>query len=449
MNASPTIVGIPPKIGASAEASTQTIEAVESGASFLDILEGDTTIKETVTNDAIAPIAIALPEARLPANVSLPQGQLQTAAPGLQSIDIETEILAPKSEQPDNSVASSDALLLQAGPPPAPTAPTAKGNPPADGQATPQPIERPSPATPQATKQTLTAVPQQTSVTPSPLPGNIGAIDSLTHSLPSLSANEGIAPTPATAQIIVPSTPQTSNRADASRPDTPPVTQSESEGIKAATPSASSAPSASTATVTLETEPPLRPTSPIALEVTGNQSTEINQTTVLGTTTGTTTTPSPQTSFTVAPPIQSSPLLAKPADIPVIVAESISTVEPGKDRVVVQLDPPELGRVTIDFKFEGQAIQAITVTGETPEALRQLRHMHFELIQALEQNGLSNKDLSFQQERSPQSQSGPSFSENQEGDDPSETATSQTDLQNASPPIDLSPNSNSGLNIKV
>lgn len=95
-------------------------------------------------------------------------------------------------------------------------------------------------------------------------------------------------------------------------------------------------------------------------------------------------------------------LIAKPTDIPAILAEKTPSADPENNRVIVQLDPPELGRVTIDFRFEGQVLQAITVTGETPEALRQLRLMHFELIQALEQNGLTNSDLSFQKNDSPQ-----------------------------------------------
>lgn len=89
-------------------------------------------------------------------------------------------------------------------------------------------------------------------------------------------------------------------------------------------------------------------------------------------------------------------LTASPADVVDIVARSAAD---GKsDSVVVQLDPPELGRVSIDFKFDAQGLQHITITGETPEALRQLRLMHFELTQALERQGLGSHTMTFQQQ---------------------------------------------------
>ena len=84
-----------------------------------------------------------------------------------------------------------------------------------------------------------------------------------------------------------------------------------------------------------------------------------------------------------------------PADIPNIMTQTLSSPDKQTERVIVQLDPPELGRVSIDFKFDGGTLQAVTITGETPEALRQLRTMHFELINSLEQQGLSGSDLTF------------------------------------------------------
>ena len=148
-------------------------------------------------------------------------------------------------------------------------------------------------------------------------------------------------------------------------------------------------------------------------------------------------------------PIQTNPILAKPADIPNLVADSIPSADPGNDRVVVQLDPPELGRVTIDFKFDGQILQGVTITGETPEALRQLRHMHFELIQALEQNGLSNSDLDFRQEQPPEHELNDSSGEPQEKDEISETSLSN-DWPAPKPALASQLTSaRSGLDIKV
>lgn len=97
-------------------------------------------------------------------------------------------------------------------------------------------------------------------------------------------------------------------------------------------------------------------------------------------------------------------LTASPAQIVDIVAR---TAEDGQtDRITVQLDPPELGRVSIDFKFDSQGLQHVTITSETPEAMRQLRQMHSELMQALERQGIGSQNMTFehQQQQAPQTQ---------------------------------------------
>jgi len=93
---------------------------------------------------------------------------------------------------------------------------------------------------------------------------------------------------------------------------------------------------------------------------------------------------------------------ASPAQVVEIISDSIAAPEDRKDRIQIQLDPPELGRVSIDFKFDANGLQHVTVTGETPEALRQLRAMHFELVNALERQGLSSQNMSFQQHQTQQ-----------------------------------------------
>ena len=106
--------------------------------------------------------------------------------------------------------------------------------------------------------------------------------------------------------------------------------------------------------------------------------------------------PTPSASQSNTPlPLQ---LIASTSQLPSVLTDVISTTDKGNDKVVVQLDPPELGRILIDFKFDATGLQNVVVTAETPEALKQIRHMHFELLQALEQNGLSQSDLSFQQQ---------------------------------------------------
>ena len=83
-------------------------------------------------------------------------------------------------------------------------------------------------------------------------------------------------------------------------------------------------------------------------------------------------------------------------------SQSLS-LEDGSNQVTVQLDPPELGRVSIDFKFDGNVLQSVMVTGDTPEAMRQLRLMHFELVQTLESLGFVDQDLEFSQREGEQS----------------------------------------------
>lgn len=107
----------------------------------------------------------------------------------------------------------------------------------------------------------------------------------------------------------------------------------------------------------------------------------------------------------------STPAMIAPTDIPNILTQTLSSPDKQTERVIVQLDPPELGRVSLDFKFDGGTLQAVTITGETPEALRQLRLMHFELINSLEQQGLSGSDLTFShQQFSDQSEQAAPFS---------------------------------------
>lgn len=116
--------------------------------------------------------------------------------------------------------------------------------------------------------------------------------------------------------------------------------------------------------------------------------------------------PAPQS---VQSPVQMTPanavVTASPAETVKIITDAVSSPDDTPDRITVQLDPPELGRVSIDFKFDAHGIQHITITGESPEATRQLRLMHFELTQALERGGLSSQNMTFQQQQSGHQQS--------------------------------------------
>ena len=96
--------------------------------------------------------------------------------------------------------------------------------------------------------------------------------------------------------------------------------------------------------------------------------------------------------------------VAAPSDLTSVILNAVKNGADPQEQLVVQLDPPELGRVMIDFKFDAQGIQQITVTSDNPEALKRLRELHFELTQALRENGLSDQNMSFRQESGDQSQ---------------------------------------------
>jgi len=120
-------------------------------------------------------------------------------------------------------------------------------------------------------------------------------------------------------------------------------------------------------------------------------------------------------------PTSAAPTAPAPAPLPLVHANGIVTTTPAgvvdiisnsadggqSDRVVVQLDPPELGRVSIDFKFDAQGLQHVTVTGESPEAVRQLRLLHADLVQTLERHGLGSQNMTFQQQQQNTQQQSP------------------------------------------
>ncbi|MEM9573409.1 MAG: flagellar hook-length control protein FliK [Pseudomonadota bacterium] len=117
----------------------------------------------------------------------------------------------------------------------------------------------------------------------------------------------------------------------------------------------------------------------------------------------------PTSTPTVAPttgltPTAPSIPLATPNELTGVILNAINNGIDPQEQLVVQLDPPELGRVMIDFKFDAQGLQQITVTTENPEALKRLREMHFELTQALRDHGLSEQNMSFREQAGEQSQ---------------------------------------------
>lgn len=111
-----------------------------------------------------------------------------------------------------------------------------------------------------------------------------------------------------------------------------------------------------------------------------------------------------QVSSGLAPTAPAIPIAA-PSDLTSVILNAVKNGADPQEQLVVQLDPPELGRVMIDFKFDAQGLQQITITSENPEALKRLRELHFELTQALRENGLSEQNMSFRQEAEERPQS--------------------------------------------
>jgi hypothetical protein len=96
-------------------------------------------------------------------------------------------------------------------------------------------------------------------------------------------------------------------------------------------------------------------------------------------------------------PVAPSIPVASPNELTGIIMNALQNGMDPQEQLIVQLDPPELGRIMIDFKFDAQGLQQITVTSENPEALKRLREMHAELTAALRDRGLAGDNLSFQQ----------------------------------------------------
>ncbi|KCZ52192.1 hypothetical protein HY3_09380 [Hyphomonas pacifica] len=108
---------------------------------------------------------------------------------------------------------------------------------------------------------------------------------------------------------------------------------------------------------------------------------------------------------TITPqPTSSGAYIAAPADIPTIVSQELST-DNKHNKISVQLDPPELGRVSIEFKFDSQGLQHVLVTADSAEAVRRIRTFHQDLVSVLEQNGLTSQDMTFREQSSGQNSS--------------------------------------------
>lgn len=95
--------------------------------------------------------------------------------------------------------------------------------------------------------------------------------------------------------------------------------------------------------------------------------------------------------------------VAVPDDIPSIISQELSS-DAQTNHVRIQLDPPELGRVSLEFKFDSQGLQHVIVTADSAEAIRRIRAFHPDLVSVLDQHGLSSQDMTFREQASGQGQ---------------------------------------------
>jgi len=92
------------------------------------------------------------------------------------------------------------------------------------------------------------------------------------------------------------------------------------------------------------------------------------------------------------------PQPARVEKMPDLVVKHLEARGGESSRFVVQLDPPELGRVAIEFQFDGTELRKLVVIGETADAMRQLRQIHYALSEALSEHGVDGGQMDFRQE---------------------------------------------------
>ncbi|CAM3672010.1 flagellar hook-length control protein FliK [Litorimonas haliclonae] len=107
---------------------------------------------------------------------------------------------------------------------------------------------------------------------------------------------------------------------------------------------------------------------------------------------------SPTLSTSIAPAAQI--VMANPAAIVTnfnAVSQAMLVANETAKGVAVQLDPPEMGRVYIDFIFNSDDSVNVVVKSELPESHLLLRDRSEQFLEFLKESGLENVNLSFEQ----------------------------------------------------
>jgi flagellar hook-length control protein FliK len=156
--------------------------------------------------------------------------------------------------------------------------------------------------------------------------------------------------------------------------------------------------------------------------------------------------PTPVVQAGAAPAQPPATYVAVPADIASIISQELSS-DTQSNRVRIQLDPPELGRVSLEFKFDSQGLQHVLVTADSAEAIRRIRAFHPDLVSVLDEHGLSSQDMTFREQASDQNpaQSWSSADTGALDEDSEPLPTVAAPLSQASP----SRSATSGLDIRV
>ena len=176
---------------------------------------------------------------------------------------------------------------------------------------------------------------------------------------------------------------------------------------------------------------------------------DTGQPSTLGLSAVTSTTPTistPSMQAVVAPAQPQANYVAVPADIPSIISRELSS-DTQSNRVRIQLDPPELGRVSLEFKFDSQGLQHVQVTADSAEAIRRIRAFHPDLVSVLDEHGLSSQDMTFREQPSDQNpaQSWSNTDADALDSDPDSLAVAASPLQQATPSSTVT----NGLDIRV
>jgi flagellar hook-length control protein FliK len=185
-----------------------------------------------------------------------------------------------------------------------------------------------------------------------------------------------------------------------------------------------------------------------ATEVAGPTS-DTGRASSLGLSAVTSTTPTisaPSMQAVVAPAQPQANYVAVPADIPSIISQELSS-DTQSNRVRIQLDPPELGRVSLEFKFDSQGLQHVLVTADSAEAIRRIRAFHPDLVSVLDEHGLSSQDMTFREQASDQNpaQSWSNTDADALDNDSDNLADATSPLQQATPSRTVT----NGLDIRV